>query len=46
MQKLFEAIRAGDREGVESLVEADPSLAIFAVAIQGETCAPKGEIYM
>jgi uncharacterized protein len=39
MQKLFEAIRAGDREGVEALVEADPSLAIFAAAIQGDTVA-------
>ena len=39
MQKLFEAIRAGDREGVEALVEADPSLAIFAAAIQGDTGA-------
>jgi ankyrin repeat protein len=39
MQKLFEAIRAGDREGVEALVEADPSLAIFAAAIQGNTGA-------
>jgi hypothetical protein len=46
MQKLFEAIRAGDREGVAALVEADPALAIFAAAIQGETCALKGEIYM
>lgn len=39
MQKLFEAIRAGDREGVEALVEADASLAIFAAAIQGDTGA-------
>jgi uncharacterized protein len=39
MQKLFEAIRAGDREGVQALVEADPSLAIFAAAIQGDTVA-------
>jgi len=39
MQKLFEAIRAGDREGVDALVEADPSLAIFAAAIQGDTVA-------
>ena len=39
MQKLFEAIRAGNREGVEALVQADPSLAIFAAAIQGDTVA-------
>ena len=39
MQKLFEAIRAGDRQGVQALVEADPSLAIFAAAIQGDTVA-------
>jgi ankyrin repeat protein len=39
MQKLFEAIRAGDREEVQALVEADPSLAIFAAAIQGDTVA-------
>jgi ankyrin repeat protein len=39
MQKLVEAIRAGDRERVQALVEADPSLAIFAAAIQGDTGA-------
>jgi ankyrin repeat protein len=39
MQRLFEAIRAGDREGVGALVEADPSLAIFAAAIEGDTGA-------
>jgi ankyrin repeat protein len=39
MQKLFEAIRAGDYGGVTALVEADPSLAIFAAAIQGDTGA-------
>ena len=39
MRKLVEAIRAGDREGVQALVEADPSLAIFAAVIQGDTGA-------
>src|ERR1700693_1771941 len=39
MQKLFEAVRAGDQEGVVALVAADPSLAIFAAAIQGDTGA-------
>ncbi len=37
MQQLFEAIRAGDLSQVHALVEADPSLAIFAAAILGET---------
>jgi ankyrin repeat protein len=37
MQQLFEAIRAGDLPRVHALVEADPSLAIFAAAILGET---------
>ena len=39
MQKLFEAIRAEDPSGVAALVEADPSLAIFAAAIQGDAVA-------
>jgi uncharacterized protein len=39
MRKLFEAVRAGDQEGVVALVVADPSLAIFAAAIQGDTGA-------
>jgi uncharacterized protein len=36
MKELFEAIRAGDSSRVAALVEADPSLAIFAAAIQGD----------
>jgi ankyrin repeat protein len=39
MKELFEAIRAGDSSRVATLVEADPSLAIFAAAIQGDTAA-------
>ena len=38
MKELFEAIRAGDSSTVAALVAADPSLAIFAAAIQGD-CA-------
>ena len=37
MKELFEAIRAGDLSRVKALVDADPSLAIFAAAIQGDT---------
>jgi ankyrin repeat protein len=37
MKDLFEAIRAGDSSRVAALVSADPSLAIFAAAIQGDT---------
>jgi ankyrin repeat protein len=37
MKELFEAIRAGDLSRVKALVDADPSLAIFAASIQGET---------
>lgn len=37
MKELFEAIRAGDSSRVAALVEADPSLAIFAASIQGDT---------
>src|SRR5689334_9474062 len=37
MKELFEAIRAGDSARVDALVAADPSLAIFAAAIQGKT---------
>jgi len=36
MKELFEAIRAGDSSRVAELVAADPSLAIFAAAIQGD----------
>ncbi len=38
MKELFEAIRAGDSAKIAALVEADPSLAIFAASIQGD-CA-------
>jgi uncharacterized protein len=37
MKELFEAIRAGDSSRVAALVAADPSLAIFAASIMGET---------
>jgi ankyrin repeat protein len=37
MKELFEAVRAGDLSRVASLVEADPSLAIFAASILGDT---------
>ncbi len=37
MKELFEAIRAADSSRVAALVEADPSLAIFAAAIVGRT---------
>jgi ankyrin repeat protein len=37
MKELFEAIRAGDLLRVKELVTADPSLAIFAASIQGDT---------
>ena len=36
MKELFEAIRAGDSSKVADLVAADPSLAVFAAAIQGD----------
>jgi ankyrin repeat protein len=37
MKELFEAVRAADVSRMEELVKADPSLAIFAAAIQGRT---------
>jgi ankyrin repeat protein len=37
MKELFEAIRAADSSRVAALVEADPSLAIFAASIVGRT---------
>lgn len=37
MKELFEAVRSGDLARVRDLVAADPSLAIFAAAILGET---------
>src|SRR5579863_8922637 len=39
MKELFEAVRAGDSSKVAELVAADPSLAIFAAAIQGDVAA-------
>src|SRR5262245_22571465 len=36
MKELFEAVRAGDNDRVAALVAADPTLAIFAAAIQGD----------
>jgi ankyrin repeat protein len=37
MKELFEAVRAGDLARVQTLVDADPSLAIFAAAILGDS---------
>ena len=37
MKKLFAAVRAGDLSKVQALVDANPSLAIFAAAILGQT---------
>jgi uncharacterized protein len=37
MKELFEAIRAGDPARVKTLVQANPSWAIFAASILGET---------
>jgi ankyrin repeat protein len=37
MKQLFEAIRAGDLSQVKALTDADPTLAIFASAMLGET---------
>lgn len=37
MNELYEAVRARDSARVQALVDADPSLAIFAAAMQGET---------
>jgi len=37
MKELFEAVRAGDLARAQALVDADPSLAIFAAAILGDT---------
>lgn len=36
MQPLYEAVRARDHERVKALVEADPTLAIFAAAMLGD----------
>lgn len=37
MQQLYEAFRAGDRESANAVVAADPTLAIFAAALFGDT---------
>ena len=37
MKELFEAVRAGNLVRVQALVDADPTLAIFAAAIMGDT---------
>lgn len=39
MKELFEAIRAGDSSKVAQVLAADPSLAVFAAAIQGDVAA-------
>lgn len=36
MNSLYEAVRLGDRARVQAIVEADPSLAIFAAAMLGD----------
>ena len=36
MQSLYEAFRAGDRERADTLVAADPTLAIFTAALFGD----------
>ncbi|MEP7352225.1 MAG: ankyrin repeat domain-containing protein [Acidobacteriota bacterium] len=37
MKELFEALRADDHARIQQLVEADPSLAIFAACMLGDT---------
>jgi ankyrin repeat protein len=37
MNELYEAVRAHDQARVQTLVDADPSLAIFAAAMQGDS---------
>jgi ankyrin repeat protein len=37
MNELYEAVRAHDEARIQAIVAADPSLAIFAAAMQGET---------
>ena len=37
MQSLYEAVRASDGERVKTLVAADPTLAIFAASMLGDT---------
>ena len=36
MRALYEAIRAGDAAKVQAAVEADPGIAVFAAAMQGD----------
>jgi uncharacterized protein len=44
MRELYAAVRSGDSSQVHLLVEADPTLAIFAAAMQGD--APKIEVLL
>ncbi|HXP83448.1 MAG TPA: ankyrin repeat domain-containing protein [Bryobacteraceae bacterium] len=37
MKELFEAVRAGDLSKVQALVDANPSLAVFAASILGQS---------
>src|ERR1700744_2236552 len=37
MNEIFEAVRAGDLSRVKALVDANPSLAIFAASVLGDT---------
>lgn len=37
MNALYEAVRSGDRARVRSIVEADPTLAVFAAAMLGDS---------
>jgi ankyrin repeat protein len=37
MKEIFEAVREGDLSRVQALVDADPTLAIFAASVLGET---------
>src|SRR5580658_1801588 len=36
MNELYEAVRAQDQARIQAIVDADPSLAIFAAAMQGD----------
>lgn len=36
MNALYEAVRSGDLAGARTIVDADPTLAIFAAAMQGD----------
>lgn len=39
MQELYQAVRSGDTARVSAMVEADPSLAVFAAAVSGDDAA-------